>query len=302
METATEAELFGPKPGNAGERLAADWRLLLVIGTGLVIQVSHPVIGAGVGAHSTYRTDPYGRAKRSVWPVLAMVMLEDGGYGADLRAMHRGIGGVDHQGRSYHAWNAEAAFLVTASAAYASEQLAARFGTPLTEGERREVFHAWRRAGLSFGVPEAQVPADLASFDRWWADVVDRLEDHPTAHDVLDALRRPKAPSLVPDFLWWPLGEVVGRVVLLVTLGTLPPVLRERLGYEWREKDERRLRALGRVVRVVNRVLPRRARAVNGVLVRRYEKQIRAHAAHGAALGVAPSIAAGGAATVSRAG
>lgn len=289
----TEAELYGPRPGNAGERLAADWRLLLVVGTGLVIQVSHPVIGAGVGEHSTYRSDPFGRAMRSVWPVLAMVMFEDAGYGADMREMHRGIGGTDAQGRSYHAWNAEAAFLVTASAGWLSERYAELFGTPLTEDERKEVFHAWRRAALSFGVPATQVPADLASFEVWWDRLVEeRLEDHPTAHDVLATLRRPVAPPRVPRLLWRPVGRLVGETAHFVTIGTLPPVLRDRLGYVWTRSDERKLRAFGRVVRVVDRLLPRRARMINGLLVKRYEKQIRAHVAHGAELGIAPSIAA----------
>ena len=80
---------------------------------------------------------------------------------------------------------------------------------------------------------------------------------------------------------------------MLVTLGTLPPVLRQKLGYDWTPRQERRLRVFGRVVRVVDRLLPRHLRNINGIVVRKFEQQIRGYAAKGAELGIAPSIAEG---------
>lgn len=283
---------MGATTNDRGAELAQDWRILLVAPTALVLQVAHPVIGAGVGQYSHYATDPWGRALRSVWPVLAMLLLEDRGYGADLREMHRGIGGVDHQGRRYHAWDPEAAFFVLATACYVSEQIGLRFGRPLTDAEREQVFQAWRRAGLAFGIPERQLPQDVAAFDAWFTQVVeDRLEDNATVHGLLATLRSAPAPRFVPRLLWRPLAErLIGPVALLVVAGTLPAAARARLDIAWTPRDERRLVVLGRVVRVVHRVLPRPLRSVNGLVIRRYEAQIREYAARGAELGMAPSI------------
>jgi len=276
-----------------GAELAQDWRILLLAPTALVMQVAHPVIGAGVSQYSVYATDPWGRAMRSVWPVLAMVMIEDHGYGADMRALHRGIGGVDHMGRRYHAWNAEAAFFVLATACYISEQVELRFGTPMTEVERDEVFQAWRAAGLSFGIPERELPADVAEFDAWFGNVVEtRLEDHPTAHELLGTLRDVPAPPYVPRLLWRPVARrLIGPVARLLVTGTLPPAVRDRLGLTWSARDERGFRLLARLVRCVHAMLPRPLRNVNGLLVRRYEQQIREHIARGAAHGNVSSAA-----------
>lgn len=274
-------------------QLAADWRILLVAPTALVLPTAHPVIGAGVGRYSNFRTDPWGRAVRSVWPVLAMVMVEDRGYGSDLRALHKGIGGVDDRGRKYHAWDPEAAFFVLATACYVSDQFRNLFGTPLAEDEREAVFLAWRRAGLSFGIPERELPADLTAYDAWFSRVLeDRLEDHPTVHELLGTLDSVPPPPGAPAWLWRPLAQrVIGPIAMLVVVGTLPPLIRERLGFTWTRRNQRRLGAFARLVRLVNVLLPRPLRSVNRLIVRRYEEQIRQYAAHGAELGIAPSIA-----------
>lgn len=281
------------EPDLAGE-LAGDWRFLLLVGTGLLMQVSHPVIGGGVAEHSSYQTDPFGRFDRSVWPVLAMVIMGDeaASFSADLRAMHRGIGGVDHLGRSYHAWDPEGAFLVPATACYAAEMSADLFGSPLSAAGREQVYAGWRRAALDFGIPQRDVPADHAAYREWLDRITrDRLEDHPTAHAVLGTLSKPPAPPWVPRILWR-LGpqQLVGHLASLVTVGTIPPGLRERLGLEWTRGDARKLAAFALAVRFVNRLLPRRVRTMPGTLVRRRFASFQAYAAHGAELGTAPSL------------
>jgi uncharacterized protein (DUF2236 family) len=287
------------EPDLASE-LAGDWRFLLLVGTGLLMQVAHPVIGGGVADHSSYQTDPFGRFDRSVWPVLAMVIMGDeaASFSADLRAMHRGIGGVDHEGRRYHAWDPEGAFLVPATACYAAELSADLFGSPLSAGQREQVYAGWRRAALDFGIPEREVPVDHAAYREWLGVVSrERLEDHPTARAVLSTLRRPPAPPRVPRPLWAALGRpVVGGLATLVTVGTLPPDLRERLGLEWTRGDARKLAAFAWIVRRVNAVLPRSIRTLPGRLVRRRFAEFQAYAAHGADLGIAPSMAATGSA------
>ena len=51
-----------------------------------------------------------------------------------------------------------------------------------------------------------------------------------------------------------------GRVQHFVTVGTLPPRAREILGLPWTDRDERRLRLLGRLVALAMTVLPERLR------------------------------------------
>lgn len=279
-------------PDNAGARGAADWRHLLGVGSALVLQACHPAIGGAVGDFTPYATDPWGRLNRSLWPVLAMVMLEDHGYGADLRRMHRGITGSDAKGRRYHAWDAEAAFLVLATAVHSASRGAKLYGTSLTDEEYDEVFGAWRRAALAFGVPAATIPKDVGEFEVWWDHIVnDVLEDHDTAHGVLESLRRPVPPPYVPGILWSPARPIAGRFLSFVTVAGLPPVMRERLGCEWTDRDEALLAALGAVVRGVDKLLPPPLRELNWTIVRFRQSRIRSYVAYGARLGIAPSVA-----------
>ncbi|WP_280443677.1 oxygenase MpaB family protein [Nocardia brasiliensis] len=281
-------------PGGLAAELASDWRLLLLAPTALALQVTHPVIGAGVGQYSNYRTDPWGRAARSVWPVLALVMIEDNGYAAQMRQLHRGIGGVDDRGRRYHAWHPEAAYWVLATAGYASEQWREHFATPLTADERDEVFRAWRAAAVDFGIPDRELPTDYVAYQRWFTTIVEqKLENHPTFHELVETLRAPAAPPLVPNWLWRPVARwVIGPLVLLAIGATIPPVLRERVGIEWTARHDRRFALAARAVRIVNTVLPRPLRSINGLIVGRYEQTMRDYIARGAELGIAPSIAA----------
>lgn len=279
--------------------LASDWRLMLVILSGLVVQSTHPAIGGAVGAYSAYARDPFGRLNRSLWPVLALVLMDDdraAALGRDLRELHRGIGGTDHRGRSYHAWDPEAAFLVLATGIQGSFQIAELYGTPLTEAERAQVLSAWRRAGLHFGIPDRAMPATLTAFDAWWAELVsDRLEDHPTAHDVLATIRRPAGPPAIPAPAWSVVAPAFGHLAWLTTVAALPDEVRERLSLRWTRRDEAEFAVLATTVKAVDRALPAAARRVCGTIVRRRWQEISRYAAQGAELGMSPALVAEGA-------
>lgn len=80
---------------------AGDNLQLLMAGTTLLLQVSHPVVGAGVGDHSVFKEDPWGRLKRTTeWGLRLMYGGEQGSpqAGRDLRELHRNIKGADAKG------------------------------------------------------------------------------------------------------------------------------------------------------------------------------------------------------------
>src|SRR2546430_2707957 len=71
----------------------------------LLMQVMPPEVGAAVGAHSVFRTAPWGRLERSVDAVLSWVYEPAAAHlqAGRLRAVHRSIRGIDGRGRAYHA-------------------------------------------------------------------------------------------------------------------------------------------------------------------------------------------------------
>ncbi|WP_433682026.1 oxygenase MpaB family protein [Nocardia sp. CA-119907] len=276
--TAAHADLPGLHKDSLTARLAADWRLIMLAPSALLLQVAHPVIGSGVAEHSIFKTDPIGRFDRSYWPTLALAFYGDdtAAYGRDIRAMHKGIGGVDHAGRRYHAWEPEAYFFVLATAHWATETVATRFGSGLTEAQRADLYDGWRHTALLAGLPQRAVPKDLSSFETWFDQVVhERLEHHPSVDDVLETMSRPPVTAPIPAWLWkLVMWRIVGPLAVWVNTGVLPPSVRARLGLEWSARDERWLRRYAAMIRLVDRVMPPPLRTITRVVALRRKDQI----------------------------
>ena len=59
------AELVPPR-GGVTRRIVGDARLFAASGYALLLQVSHPTVGAGVTQHSNFKQDPWGRLIRTL--------------------------------------------------------------------------------------------------------------------------------------------------------------------------------------------------------------------------------------------
>jgi uncharacterized protein (DUF2236 family) len=190
-----------------------------------------------------------------------------------LRELHRNIKGVDDHGRRYHALHPEAYAWVHATLVRGAIDAQRLFGEGIPDADLPAYYADMRRIGLLLGLREHHLPPDLVAFDAYYdAMVRDRLEDNAAVRDVLASIRRPAKPGtrLVPGALWWPVSWFVGARAYLVTVGTLPVVLRERLGLSWSAEQERQLRRFRRNVRwemaVLERPLLATARVVQRAL------------------------------------
>ncbi|GAA3712818.1 oxygenase MpaB family protein [Nonomuraea antimicrobica] len=260
----TDVEPFGP--GSMHWETAGEYRNLLVAGSALVLQTMHPAVGAAVAEHSAYKHDPWGRLERTLVSVQKWVYggADGPAEGRRLRELHQPIGGVDEQGRHYHALNGEAWAWVHLTLFERFIALNRYFGTPFTRAQERRFYEESRRLGAILRVPERELPADAEACRRYFEGMVDRrLEAHPTALDVLAVMRVTPAPPGLPGPLrrWWtPVGIRSGELNYFVTVGTLPTAVRGRLGLRWTARDERRLRRLGRAVAMVTPWVPERLR------------------------------------------
>ena len=166
----------------------ADWRILAVAPSALLLQTTHRVIGAGVGEHSIYATDPVLRFRRSYWQTLG-VAFYDAEYGRQVRALHKPISGTDPRGRRYHAWDGKAYFFVVATVMWAVEVVAERFDRqPLTDTQRSAIYQDLKQMARLAGTPASAIPATLAEYDEYFADTLAGLENHPTAHTYLSVI------------------------------------------------------------------------------------------------------------------
>ncbi|WP_406364501.1 oxygenase MpaB family protein [Streptomyces sp. NBC_00645] len=253
-------------PGTILWEIAGDVRLLLSLPAALVLQVAHPAVGAGVDDHSVFRTDPWGRAERSLeslqlWVYGGERAIEEG---RRLRRLHKTISGTDSRGRSYHALT-PAYYAWVHATAYPVFLRAARYlSRPLSPEDERRLYDEVLQLGAILGINERDMPGTPEEFWPYFDTMIqEELESTAVVQELLDP-RRPIAPppgsGTLTRLLWPVLRRPLGHLHVFVTMGLLPPAARDRLGVPWTPRDERRLRRFGAVVRTIVPLFPERLR------------------------------------------
>ncbi len=257
-----KARALVPGPGSITWRRAGDARLMVGAGYALLLQVAHPVVGAGVSEHSNFRQDPWGRLVRTLDYTNVMVYGEPDeavSMGRRVREMHKRIKGVDRHGRRYHALEPEAYAWVHATLADAIVAGHERFGRPMGAAEVAEFWAEWRGLGRLLGVRERDLPEDWPGFRRYFDEMVaERLERTDSVRDVLEALSTPSRPPVdrLPESAWRAVRFPAARMSGLATIGMLPPLLRRRFGLRWTRAQELELRAVGAASRGATPLMP----------------------------------------------
>lgn len=256
------------RPGSLTWQLAGENVGSLLAGSVLILQVAHPVVGAGVAQFSTYKTDPWGRLDRTTRHVTNFI------YGGpvkapkgakELRELHRGIQGTDDKGRRYTAMDPEAYAWVHLTLFHAIDRSRTLYATPLTADERARFYEEWKIVGDLLGVRRNQVPETVRDFDAYLERMIaTRLEDNDVVRHLLGPgmrkVQRPPFLSFVSVRTWNTIYAPIGRIMQLATVGGLHPALREKLGIPWSADDERRFTRMRFVVKNLTRALPPKLR------------------------------------------
>jgi uncharacterized protein (DUF2236 family) len=251
-----------PHPGTITWRRASDARVSLAAGYALLLQVSHPTVGAGVSEHSQFRREPWGRLLRTLDYTYTMVYggpQAAGEMGRRIRSFHKQIRGTTPDGRRYHALEPTAYAWVHATLAEAIVRAHARFGVPFNVQQREDFWAQWRALGRLLGIRAGDLPPDWRGFGDYVGEMVAGTLVHTAAvDDVLGALARPSAPALpvLADPLWALARLPLGHVLQLATVGLLAPPLRRRFGLGWSLAQESQLRALAVGLRSATPVMP----------------------------------------------
>lgn len=269
--TTTEAEPAAPAaiPAPLGPD-SLTWRLgfprtgLLLGGRALLMQVAHPTVGAGVHDHSNFEADPWGRLERTVDSLLDQLFGGERARveGRRLREMHRSIQGTGLHGQPYRALEPEAYAWVHMANFDTTVVFNNLFVHPLRAAETRRLFAEWRQVGRVLGIADRHLPADLHAFHRYVVTMIAvRLEDNVTVQTLLRSLRlHGVAPPhrAVPRPVWSAACVPGGALLSDITVGTLPPALRSKLGLSWSPGQQRRLDLTASAIRVASARLPDR--------------------------------------------
>jgi uncharacterized protein (DUF2236 family) len=225
----SDAGLFGP--GSLTWRVNREGVLLLGGGRALLLQVAHPLVGAGVAQHSNYREDPFGRLYRTLDTVTTIVFgstAEAKEAAARLHRVHARVKGDAEDGTPYVATDPALIMWVHGTLLDTSLLVYESYIGRLSLDERERYYDEQKLLGEQYGVPVERQPPTYSDFNEYFDEMVNggALKVTAALRDVAAATMRPKLPL---PFVGRPVVEYFN----LVTTALMPAWLREDLGMAW---------------------------------------------------------------------
>jgi uncharacterized protein (DUF2236 family) len=240
--------LFGPE--------TLTWRInsepLLIAGGGraLLLQVAHPLVAAGVAQHSDFEREPLNRLFRTL-DTTYKIVFGDATVSAcaarHLQARHLPVRGVSREGVAYDARDPVLLVWVWATLVETTLLVHERLIKPRSADEIERWYHEQTRFAVACGVPEGAWPPDYAAFREYFDAAVEGLRPSADSRAIVASVFHPDVPLLLRPLL---------PPFRIVTLGLLPPSLRERLGFSWGPAREALTRSFALAARFAMALTP----------------------------------------------
>tara|TARA_R110000782_G_scaffold122107_2_gene213370 strand:+ start:975 stop:1895 length:921 start_codon:yes stop_codon:yes gene_type:complete len=228
---------------------SVSWRVFknpIALGVGgiaaVLLEFADARIRSGVWDHSTFKTDPVGRSRRT--GIAAMV----GVYGPQSAArrviqgvtnMHARVKGETPSGETYSALDVELLDWVSATASYGFLTAYDRFVQPVSDVDKTRFYAEGDAVARLYGV---QHPLTCeADFHTMLDSLLPRFEPHPINTEFLDIMKSGRAARGVPKGLQ--------SAIVHAAVSILPDAVRERLElgpeYDLSPRGERVVRFMG---------------------------------------------------------
>ncbi len=232
---------------------------LLGGGRGLLMQIAHPMVAAGVADHSSFKSDPMGRLQRTMDITLGIILGDREHAEETLRRFHAIHGRVKGQlghdagpypaGTPYFAHDPALKLWVHATLIQTILMVYERFVRPLSPRDRRSYYEDSTVLARRFGIPEGMIPPTLEELDAYIDGMVngDTLAVTETTRDLAQHI-------LYPDV--WIVPRTAGPIARFVTAGLLPERLREAYGFEWNAGKQALLDQISRGSRLMIPLTP----------------------------------------------
>jgi uncharacterized protein (DUF2236 family) len=237
--------------------------MIVVAGWGraILLQLAHPAVAAGVRDHSSFRGSMLNTFRRVHSTVGAMLSLTFGdteqmiAAAAGINSIHDRVRGRVHEvtGEAYSAHDPDLQRWVHATLLESIPLTYEMLFAPLTRRERDEYCSEAAIMEPLLGLPAGWLPRTSAQLDTYMGEML--AGGSIVVTDTSRALAR---AVLYPPrwYVAWP----AFRVLQLLTIGSLPPSIRQAYGFEWRARDVRAFARCTALLRTSLHRLPALAR------------------------------------------
>jgi uncharacterized protein (DUF2236 family) len=241
LDEAEFAELAGYYgPDSVTWRVGSEAALMVGGARAILMQLAHPLVAAGVGQHSSYGSDPWGRMYRTLDLGRRMTFGTRGEARAAARTINRLHTHVTGElavtagslagGTPYRAREPELLLWVFATLVDTALSLYPLLVGPLSANEQEQYYQEGVEGMRLLGMAVEAAPPSLAAFKGYMRDMLagDALALTPPAADVARTILNMPAPL--------PLRPLLRPALFMneqLTIGLLPPRLRDLYGFRW---------------------------------------------------------------------
>lgn len=223
-------------------------------GRAILLQLAHPAVAAGVHHHSSFRGSLRSSFRRLHSTVGAMLSLTFGdteqmiNTAAAINSIHDRV-----RGETYSAHDPDLQRWVHATLLESILITYELLAGSLTPRERDRYCSEGAIMEPLLGMPAGWLPQDQAQLDAYMRQML--ASGSLVVSDTSRALAR---AVLYPPkwYVAWP----AFRAMQVLTIGSLPPSIREAYGFEWRARDRRAFARWTTLLRTLQRLLPPRVR------------------------------------------
>ena len=228
----SESRIDFSQPAGEPSLVAADsvsWRIfknpvtLFVGGVAAVIwELAEPSVCAGIWDHSSFRTDPASRLRRTGLATMVSVYGARSiatGMIANVRRMHAAVSGTTRAGIAYSASDPRLLGWVHATAAFSFGSAYSVYVHTLDEPSIDALYQEGQQVAHLYGVKNP--PMSSREMQHCLADMQSQLQPSLVLFEFLDMMRE---RALLPSPLRW-----LQPVLVRAAVDLLPEILRERL-------------------------------------------------------------------------
>ena len=223
-------------PESAVWRIARESVLMLGGGYALLTQAAHPLVAAGIVAHSSFRESPWRRlagTMSAIYTVVYGTRAEADRAASRVRAIHAGVQGsipaqlgVYPAGTRYAAHDPGLLLWVHATLVDTALVMHETFVRPLGEEEREGFYEDMKVVAQLFGTPAFVIPGSFSDFQAYQRERLESGEIVVTeaAREVAETVLRPSVSVALRPAL---------EALTVLTAGLLPESLREQYDLPW---------------------------------------------------------------------
>ncbi len=229
-------------PNSVAWKVGRETAVLLGGSRAVLMQLAHPLVAMGVSEHSSYMSDPFGRAARTFmhgeW--LMFGSMEHARRAArEINRLHKGVhgslpveAGAFQKGASYDARYPELLLWVHATLVDTLLLCYQLFLGPLTDIEQDDYYQQSKQVAHLLGLLPERMPRTVLDLKAYVCDMVhsDALAATPQARRLVQQVMFPPAPAILRPAM---------HLNYQLTCALLPEPVRQIYGFEWNERRQR---------------------------------------------------------------